>query len=104
MLMQRRDPGRRVCRWSNFQSVFSNRPLPLGEGWGERLASTATHFFFSFCLYASRPHPRPLPKGEGTKSPRLGVLLTDIILPLCSNSTVIKRCALSGSWLGLPSL
>src|SRR5438105_8651424 len=66
------------------KSPSSKRPLPLGEGWGEGVANTARHptpFFFSF--YASRPHPSPLPEGEGNKKPTyrqflgaLGVMLT----------------------------
>src|SRR5437660_2190768 len=66
------------------KSPSSKRPLPLGEGWGEGLANTASYptlFFFSF--YASRPHPSPLPEGEGNKKPTnrqflgaLGVMLT----------------------------
>jgi len=66
------------------KSPSSKRPLPLGEGWGEGLANTArypTPIFFSF--YASRPHPSPLPEGEGNKKPTslqflgaLGVMLT----------------------------
>ena len=52
------------------QVAIFHRPLPLGEGWGEGLASTAKlpHSFFLF-LYASRPHPGPLPEGEGNKKP-----------------------------------
>src|SRR5437870_586321 len=66
------------------KSPSSKRPLPLGEGWGEGLANTLRHlipFFFSF--YASRPHPSPLPEGEGNKRATcrqflgaLGVILT----------------------------
>src|SRR5438552_661380 len=66
------------------KSPSSKCTLPLGEGWGEGLANTArypTPFLFSF--YASRPHPSPLPEGEGNKKPTyrqflgaLGVMLT----------------------------
>src|SRR2546429_7727310 len=69
------------------KSPSSNRPLPLGEGWGEGLANTLRHpipFFFSF--YASRPPPSPLPEGEGDKRATcrpffcaLGVILTGAI-------------------------
>ena len=69
------------------KSPSSKRPLPLGEGWGEGLANTLRHpipFFFSF--YASRPHPSPLPKGEGNKKPTyrqfLGALGAILILAI----------------------
>ena len=38
-------------------------PLPLGEAWGEGLRRI--HFFFFF-VQLLRPHPNPLPVGEGT--------------------------------------
>src|SRR5438445_10864309 len=69
------------------KSPSSKRPLPLGEGWGEGLANTARYpspFFFSF--YASRPHPSPLPEGEGNKRPAyrqfLGALGVMLNLPV----------------------
>ena len=42
------------------------RSLPLGEGWGEGLASTRTNpaFFFPFSLSCA-PSPWPSPKGRG---------------------------------------
>ena len=58
------------------------RPLLLGEGWGEGLATktqnTSFSFFigadrkedggeFSFLVIQLRPHPNPLPKGEGVR-------------------------------------
>src|SRR5207253_8265884 len=65
------------------KSPSSKRPLPLGEG----LANTPRHpipFFFSF--YASRPHPSPLPEGEGNKKPTyrqfLGALGAILILAI----------------------
>ena len=61
------------------QEFVGKRPLPLGEGWGEGLAMTPKYFFllsyrsghekdgveFSFLVTQLRPHPSPLPMGEG---------------------------------------
>ncbi len=44
-------------------------PLPLGEGPGVRASRAASHAMKG--PPASRPHPNPLPKGEGTVSPRM---------------------------------
>src|SRR5436309_6809473 len=51
-----------------IESLSFKRPLPLGEGWGEGLASTETtpRFFFSFSLSCA-PSPWPSPKGRGNK-------------------------------------
>jgi len=77
-------PGAKTLSVVKVKSPSSKRPLPLGEGWGEGLANTASYptpFFFSF--YASRPDPSPLPEGDGNKTPTyrqflgaLGVMLT----------------------------
>src|SRR5438552_9876838 len=47
------------------------RPLPLGEGWGEGLASTRANpaFFFPFSLSCA-PSPWPSPKGRGKAARR----------------------------------
>ena len=38
-------------------------------GWGEGLANTVNHPLF---LYASRPHPGPLPEGDGIRKALTG--------------------------------
>ena len=63
-----------------FPEFVGKRPLLLGEGWGEGLATktqnTSFSFFigadrkkdggeFSFLVYSATPSPRPSPKGEG---------------------------------------
>src|SRR5437588_4868886 len=76
-----------------IESLSFKRPLPLGEGWGEGLASTGTTptFFFPFslscapspwpspCLYTPKgrgkaascaPSPWPFPKGRGKAARR----------------------------------
>src|SRR5436305_7634874 len=54
-----------------IESLSFKRPLPLGEGWGEGLASTETtpRFFFSFSLSCA-PSPWPSPKGRGKAARR----------------------------------
>ena len=53
-------------------------PLPLGKGWGEGLAGLSFQNLFrraatngtltkqEVCCRAVSPHPKPLPRGEGT--------------------------------------
>src|SRR5947207_5398284 len=59
-----------------IESLSFKRPLPLGEGWGEGLASTGTTptFFFPFSLScAPSPWPSPClytPKGRGKAARR----------------------------------
>ena len=63
-----------------FPEFVGKRPLLLGEGWGEGLATKTQNTSFSFFIGADRkkdggefsflitqlgPHPGPLPKGEG---------------------------------------
>src|SRR5207302_10929050 len=50
------------------KSHSSKRPLPLGEGWGQGLASTANypHTLFLFSLRFA-PSPWPSPRGRGNK-------------------------------------
>src|SRR5205809_4869933 len=83
-------PGAKTLSVVKAKSPSSKRPLPLGEGWGEGLANTPRHpipFFFSF--YASRPHPSPLPEGEGNKKPTYRQFLGALgaILILAFNAT-----------------
>ena len=68
-----------VTKDSVCQDFVGKRPLPLGEGWGEGLATKPKillSFFigadmkkdggeFSFLATQLRPSPCPLPKGEG---------------------------------------
>jgi len=60
------------------QDFVDKRPLPLGEGWGEGLATKPKILLsfsigadrekdegeFSFLVTQLRPHPGPLPEGE----------------------------------------
>src|SRR6267143_1225134 len=52
-----------------FKPWSSERPLSLGEGWGEGLARTATSptFFFPLSLTFG-PSPWPSPRGRGNKT------------------------------------
>ena len=43
-------------------------PLPLGEGPGVRAQAARTRRNHVSPLHASRPHPNPLPKGEGDRA------------------------------------
>src|SRR2546428_4934141 len=54
-----------------IESLSFKRPLPLGEGWGEGLASTETipTFFFPFSLSCA-PSPWPSPRGRGKAARR----------------------------------
>src|SRR5437016_10095100 len=69
-----------VTKDSVCQDFVGKRPLPLGEGWGEGLATKPKILFspflserrgkrmkesFLFLFTQLRPHPGPLPKGEG---------------------------------------
>src|SRR2546426_5493750 len=58
------------------------RPLPLGEGWGEGLASTETTptFFFSFSL-SFAPSPWPSPMGRGNK--KVAYFVGALLMVLC---------------------
>ena len=49
-------------------------PLPLGEGWGEggfRELHLKNQLWKHVCISFDRPHPDPLPEGEGTGCSRL---------------------------------
>ena len=47
-----------------FQRLSENSPLPLGEGQGVRAWVICSNE--KGCIFAYRPHPNPLPEGEGT--------------------------------------
>ena len=77
-----------VTKDSVCQDFVGKRPLPLGEGWGEGLATKPEIRFspfyrggqekggeFSFLVTQLRPHPGPLPKGEGVTYKFLSTLV-----------------------------
>src|SRR5256885_5636601 len=66
------------------------RPLPLGEGWGEGLASTRTNpaFFFSFSLSCA-PSPWPSAKGRGKAARRYFVGALFMVLCLFAGASTV---------------
>jgi hypothetical protein len=56
-----------ICAVVKAKSFSSKRPLPLGEGWGEGLASTTNQPTPSFFSLRFAPSPWPSPKGRGNK-------------------------------------
>jgi len=75
-----------VCGCRPRSNHVLKLPLPLGEGWGERLTMECAHLFHSYprteeakqesLLSVTQlcPHPNPLPRGEGVHLRRLGTL------------------------------
>src|SRR5207302_1821721 len=51
--------------WEDNDGLKGMNPSPFGRGLGEGLARASPLPFFR--LYAARPHPGPLPKGEGKR-------------------------------------
>ena len=66
----------------------------MGEGWGEGLAGTATYppHLFSFFLYALRPHPDPLPEGEGIRKLLTNNFLGALRLSSQLDALATRRC------------
>src|SRR5437588_5911293 len=73
-----------------IESLSSKRPLPLGEGWGEGLASTRTNpaFFFPFSL-SFAPSPWPSPKGRGKAARRYFVGALFMVLCLFAGASAV---------------
>ncbi len=66
-------------RMSHTRAGHMVSPLPLGEGQGVRAAALGKPARRQDLLLG-RPHPSPLPKGEGTRTSRRGAILLVILV------------------------